>query len=195
MICLSAIAGEFVNLGFDDVNLRNISKISGDIYSGQTSELVPGWTVGAGPAFTPQATVRYSSTPGLLVGDGGASLAPSVGGFGYMLALEPNGIEHGPVPVQILQVGRIPEWANLMSVDGLFGYVLVGIDDQKVSLGGWINSLDVGRFAGKDVTLSLSVISSTASFEGIRFTAVPEPSLSVLLLIGVLFFGVVRLRR
>ena len=195
MSLLRAEGSDFTNLDFDSAMPRNLSLIFGDHYKGASTDLLPGWLVDTGPNHTSQTFVGYSTTPGNASYAGGVGIAPTIGAVGYTIGFQPDSTVQGPTPIRISQIGRIPSWATGLEIDGNSGDFILGINDQQIPVNGNLHMVDVSRYAGTDVTLSLSVYPSIVSVDGLRFVAVPEPPTGLLLGLGssiILIGGIVR---
>ena len=184
-------AGEFINLNFDSgnpVNLIPNPPGSGN-YVGETSDLLPGWTVMYG--VTNISRVNYSTAAGGIVGVTIERLPQALtntphGRFEIQVnsrLILPGPIESG-FPITISQTGHVPsDVVGLRYISGLSGPE-VRIDG---SLAATLSPglVDLRQYAGTDITLSFGYRGGQGdSFDVIGFTNVPEPSTWALAGIG-----------
>lgn len=188
-------AGEFVNLDFDSVDSRGVSFIYGNNYTGDVAKLIPGWSVQLAPNYVNVSVVGYSISPGGFYYKSGVGVVPTRNGGGYSVGLTPYDLERGAVPVRLSQSGIVPVWAKAIEINGDGLPFVFGINDVEFTLNGDEHWVDISRYSGQTVELSLKVISSSVSIDSLRFVSVPEPSSISMCLYGGGFVCLWMLRR
>lgn len=185
LVSARIVAGEFINLDFDSVDVSRNKLVYGDAYTGGASYLLPGWTVQTGLDLRIQTEIGYSRVPGGFFFYNGVAIVPSFGTAGYSIGLTPDRFDSSGMPVRIFQVGLVPAWANQIEVDDANGAMLFGVNGKDMALTSGNYRFDVSEYTGKEVELSFRVISSFSSISGVRFLAVPEPDIHWLGLLGL----------
>lgn len=206
LCCLTVTvnAGDFVNLTFDNPDLTgSLTPISSEDpngpFLGETSRIIPGWTVTANGI--PVTTVTYSPWPTSVAVEtiNVWSYRPGnpsqLGGSNY-LYVSSGGNPEGP-RFRISQTGTIP-----VGTAGL--HIFAGdridmrINGEKVSdprLGFLADPvIDVSRYAGREVTIDFG-FGVSSRFDIFGFTQVPEPSTWALFGCGAVIMGWMKGRR
>lgn len=189
------IAGEFINLDFDMVRTDRLTPISKNYSLGAIDDLLPGWSVARGFPYKEQSSIVYSKDPISIAADSGVGVAPSVGGNGFTIMLNPEGFTTGVVPVKMWQTAMVPIWAKRLEFDGLSNSAVVSVNDEVTYVLAQEHVLDVSQYAGSTVTLALSSSAGSFRLDGMKFTAVPEPSVGILSFAtigGMMIFWIVR---
>jgi hypothetical protein len=201
LLPLSALGGDFVNLGFNEPDLSHLAvNPETGFPTGPVAELVRGWSVSYGNA-------RTTFTGSITLSDGAPpfSLTPAVGDFDlvrygpYRLkfntfaGLRPGGVEFGQRPLTFVsQRGLVPVGATSLDFlsSNAFNEVEVTIDGVQQLVGGSPNlqkQVDVRAFAGKEILLEFIIPEKLSVILDVRgFSVVPEPSAWALLGVGAL---------
>ena len=201
LCCLTATvnAGDFVNLTFDNPDLTgSLTPISsGDPdgpFFGETSRILPGWTVTANGI--PVTTVTYSPWPAgvavrtVNVWSWGPGNPSQLGGSNYLYVF-PGGTRERPSYFRISQTGTIP-----VGTAGLHIFA-PGVRDMRINgeavsdprLGFLADPvIDVSRYAGHEVTIDFG-FGVGSCFDIFGFTKVPEPSTWALFGCGAVIMG------
>lgn len=189
------IAGEFVNLTFDDPDLTGsltpiVSGAPNGPFFGETSRILRGWTVTG--SEIPVTTVTYSLWPtGAAVRTVNVwSYRPGnssqLGGSNYLYVFS-GGNPLGPA-FRISQTGTIPV--------GTAGLHIFAPDLRDMRINGEAVSdprlgfladpvIDVSRYAGREVSIEFGFGVGTGSrFDIFGFTQIPEPTACVLFGVG-----------
>jgi hypothetical protein len=195
-----AIAGDFINLGFDQPNLSHVQTMNG-LQQGPTSEVLQGWslTIGNGVAYPPSTIISVGPAAPLSLypAQNVQGIGPDLGKYSLFLGpvLGPPGQSFSPV-YTLSQTGVIP--ANASSLQFLLSDAIAGlppanlfqcqINGQSASLSVApgirpdILNADVSAFAGQQVNLSFVFGQGIFSqFDIAGFTTTPEPSTYALL--------------
>jgi PEP-CTERM motif len=194
----ACLAGDFINLSFDEPNLTGtLTPIyPGGPLHGNTTDLLRGWSVKLDAQnlsdmfFSP---FPFSSVaPVGLRGNSPADASTALGAYSLVLeSLPPN------VPtIRISQQGTVPVEANGLLIASA-GYVQAFANGTKVGevnpmLGSQV-VLDLSIYGGQGINLEFLVrAGESARFDIIGFTSVPEPSTWALLGVGtaaIFFFS------
>lgn len=184
-------AGEFRNLDLQQVNTgSSLQLLSPSKWIGAATNLIPSWTVSINGIAT--NSVGFSDVGS--VAAPGITVVRSLSGVGYTLLFVPNGT--GPNGefsslVAITQRGTIPMDTKWITFDNPIesNGPVVSINSLEIGYAAGREGLDVSKFAGQTVDLSIS----SRFFIGISrvsFVSVPEPSAGGLLVFAGLAWGV-----
>jgi PEP-CTERM motif len=181
----AAVAGDFINLGFEDPNLTHAQPNQyGKV--GPTSEVLQGWTLtlNSGVQYPPQITVSLDNPPPVSLTRAPAIPSSAVDFGKYSLFLGAVGNSLTPV-YNLEQSGTIPPNAG-----DLVFYLASGslsrsqADNFQISINGQsipytqagIGYADVSAYAGQAVDLKFTFGSNSYHFFDIAgFTTTPEP--------------------
>ena len=192
LLPLAAVAGDFINLTFDNPILTGSLTpiVPGGPYRGSTGDLLPGWTVKANGKLL--STLIYSppltssGTPVTVRENTAAQAATPLGKFSLYLDGSPPPFELTGPEIRLSQTGTIPTDAAALRLAS--GYVQVFANGDKI---GEINpvtgpfTIDVARLAGQTVNLEFLVRpGDSIRFDILGFTTVPEPSTYALFGLG-----------
>jgi hypothetical protein len=196
-MCVLCGAQDFVNLTLDNPDLtgslRPVDSINPRTsYIGETSRLLPGWTVLSDGA--PLNEMNFLTGSGDLSGRVLLQGGSFFGGQGYKLVLW-TGL---PFRNEIIlrQSGTIPLESSSLSFarNGVVGlYVNNESVYQSDPSGSFVPTVDLSRFSGRVVDLEFRFAADRfsvgqSSFDIFGFSQVPEPSSLVLMGIGVGIF-------
>ena len=197
----SGIAAEFQNLDFEQAM---VPPTPDGAFGGPVDPALafPGWTMGTDGTAIHNVTIYNTLTLGsvaqVLVGPNFPN------GIGYT-ALEGSYsalLQFGPSPVfgtpALSQTGLVPADARFITflaptIHNDARVTLDGIVILLFPLGDGRLAADVSAFAGREANLMFSTTSYNGNwlyFDDIRFSPVPEPSTTVLLVIGVVLVGI-----
>lgn len=193
---VSAVAGDFLNLRFDEPDLSRVGMSpSTGLFSGPVVDLLRGWEVSTRPAGGGQWSV-FRGEIAFVSGGGTPPIALNKGlHFDetdlsvFFISLPAIGFPPGPNPpeVRLSTTGTVPE--NALTFDWYAGtglYLTIGDGIREVSAVGNPGPLNVSQFAGKEVTISFRLPSGGAdAVDVIGFTLVPEPETWALLGVGM----------
>lgn len=194
LLPLAAVAGDFINLTFDNPNLTGSLTpiVPGGPYRGSTSDLLPGWTVKANG--NPLSTIVYSppltssEAPVTLRENTAAAAGTPLGKFSLALFGTPPPFELTGPEIRLSQTGTVPVDAAGLWVASA-GYVQGYVNGTKIGevdpvLGSQV-VWDVGAYRGQNVSLEFLVRSGDSiRFDIFGFTTVPEPSTYALFGLG-----------
>lgn len=192
---VQSFAGDFVNLDFDTVRTDKLTPFIQPYYLGLVADLLPGWSVETGFPYRETTSIVYCDDPTRIAADSGVGVAPSIGGVGYSIELDPTGFGTGTIPVRMSQTATVPVWAKVLEFDGLSNSTLVSVNGRETYVLRGEAVLDVSGYAGSTITLVLRSDIGSFRLDGMRFTAVPEPSVGILSLVtigGMMMFWIVR---
>ena len=196
------LAGDFVNLGFDDPDLSHATSFQSGPLVGQsapTSEAIRGWTFFSANSPTPDRTyIGVATTPPVaLIGVGRIpGTGVDFGKYGLYLAnhsLAPDSLQ--PI-YHLSQFGTIPAGATELvyyrspgtSSPGTPGAFQILINNLPVPYTeGRFTSIgiaDVSGFAGQQVNLEFVFPKGGSEFDIAGFTIAPEPSTYALFAVG-----------
>lgn len=201
-------AGSFINLGFEEADFSGVEfENQGGTGTGPIGELLPGWELHTSFGFTNSAIWANAS----LVPLGQVSLLDLSAGTMYGLGRPTEGDLflglREPFDLTTLklgsyflsQLGEVPPNAQSLRFSAISGLFDVTINDTPIDLqflGPGQLGADVSMFAGQDVQLTIATAHYQPpigglvfhALDGIDFSpiAVPEPSDSILLGIGIL---------
>lgn len=178
-------AGEFVNLTFDNPDLTGsltpiVSGAPNGPFFGETSRIIPGWTVTANGI--PVTTVTYSPWPTSVavrtvnVWSYRPGNPSQLGGSNYLCVYR-GGNPEGP-SFRISQKGMIPVGTaglHIFSNDRIDMRINgEAVSDPRI---GFLADpvIDVSRYAGREVTIEFG-FGLGGTFDIFGFTQVPEPS-------------------
>lgn len=190
----TCLAGEFVNLTFDEPDLTGsltpvFPEFPQTYLRGNTAEVLRGWTVLIGNQ--PASTVLYSprgtftAPPVNLVQNTAANQATALGAYSLLLQSSPPDV---PV-LRLSQQGTIPADAAGLSFFGA-GYVQMFVNGERAGDSIGVEPVDVSRWSGQDVNLEFLVrAGESARFDILGWVAVPEPSTWALMGIGLTALG------
>ncbi len=200
------MAGDFVNLNFDDPDLsgslRPVDPFSqGEGFFGSTSRLLRGWTLtlnGVSPS-----EITYSPWPrGTSIRGANLQTYPP---FQLPNAENVNRLSiYGGSPddpileTRIWQTATIPADVNGISFyGGRLGQVLVNGEYVGLTYNpdGGIQVVDISRFAGQNVRLEFAFQGGDGVFDVLGFTQVPEPSTWALFGAGLSVFVLASIKR
>jgi len=192
MVTGTTLAGEFINLTFNDPDFSRLRITETGAPVGPVEDLLRGWEVSVRQPFGQWRSFRDEIQFTL----SGAGLSPIALNFGKHLdknnysvlfdVLAPIGIPSGPVPpdVRLSTTGTVPENAVTFDLYAL-SVAAMTISDGDRTLSG-LTSINVTQFAGKEVTISFFVPSGGyGSLDVVGFILVPEPETWALLGLGV----------
>lgn len=195
MAFVSAMAGEFVNLTFNQPDFRRLRTIPSGGVVGPVEDLLRGWEVSVRQPFGQWSRFRDEIQFSLL-GGGQIPIALERGmhvdrnDFSVLLnSLHAIGFQPDRVPPDVLlnTTGTVPE--NALTFDWYEGTALeVSITDGVRTLytAGNPGQIDVSSFAGNEVTISVFQRSGGMSFfDVIGFGLVPEPEMWALVGVGL----------
>jgi hypothetical protein len=180
----TCIAGEFINLTFDDPDLSGplTEAYPGGPLLGKTSQLLRGWNLLADDQSVGIASYSPFGFPG---GDGIASLvgnspaeAQTVFGANTLYLASPGFTStDGPV-IRLRQTGTVPAEAQGLWIFGT-GRLQMLINGERVNNIGNVADpvVDISRYAGQTIDLEF-VVSRRDSmrFDILGFKPIPEPS-------------------
>lgn len=204
---ISAATAPFQNLDFEQANTNRLSyDPSSQTYSGSIQDLLPGWQLQVAylpkPSLFPGQTnavdsLYFNSAPPLFgsaaVLTDSTNVYPSFPKSGTYSLLLTTGL--GESLYTLSQRGEVPADATTLKLEGVFGWMggqtvgqatMDGIPLAGSAETGW----DVSPFAGQNVQLAFTQNPGWANrIDGLEF--VPEPSGSVLLVVGAVTICVV----
>ena len=199
----TCIAGDFVNLTFDEPDLSgSLTPIfPGGPLQGDTSRILRGWTVRADNQ--PQATVTYSPYP--IGSEGGLAAlkansperAQTVFGANTLFLRSDHTSPGGGPVIRVQQTGTVPADAAGLWIFTGGGSMQMYINGERVN-DPRIDALadpivDISRYAGQSIDLEfLLPRGGSTRLDIFGFTPVPEPSTWALFGVGaaaVLYFA------
>lgn len=199
-MAFGCIAGEFVNLAFDEPDLTHAQPVPWDpvFLSAPWSEIFQGWTL----QYDMSVPIRYFDPDIATVGPGGfavalAYLSPST--EPYYVSVNDIAVSRdlgGALrpPAHLFQVGLIPEdaWELQFYLSGnewsqRFPVFIDGQQQDYYRIQGNWRAIDVSRYAGREVKLEFFFPQGDSQcfvLDIVGFSPIPEPSCVALLGVG-----------
>ena len=191
----------FVNLNFEDATtpLNPVTVAA--------ASAIPGWT----PYFYGRDTISYNS---MSIGDQNLVLwGPGVGSMESKIlngsySLELHIASFGFGNVGIGQTGQLPPGSNWLLFNGhpqtslqvTFGGEVLSYTRLRTREGYDVFGADISVFSGQTAELRFNALGSPLNFPGgliddIRFSAIPEPTITSIAAAGIAIFGLNRFRK
>jgi hypothetical protein len=205
----AAIGQGFINLNFEQATIPPTPVGQFGAAPADPALAFPGWTMGpsgtSNPNFTLYNNLTLGSVAQVLVGPN----YPNAIGYNPLQGSYSALLQFGPSPSlgtpALIQTGMVP--SNARSINFLVSAIqndarvtLDGVNIPLIVIGGGRLAGDVTAFAGRQAPLMFSTTSYNGSwlyFDDVVFspTAVPEPSIGILAVLGLIFLFWERTRR